>query len=408
MAGRVQETRCTRETQINSGLSDLFVGREKEVSQVGNLLNLLQPKTRVVRVSGPRGSGKTTFLAYLHEEVIPKMESSCVSTLVRISPNDLEGSHNKQNCLHIKNHPTKDVGDYRGLNTLLHFLASQYNIDFDSTLILLEKIDSIVKYIGSHRDTRFVLIIDGEFNSWNEIKNMEKGFFRNLLSLENFYLIISEEGRPRTWTNNYVNEGAIFKLKPFEEPELEDQVKKLGIPTINGDILQTIYDIGKGYPIFTDILAKAKDPLSKKTLVECIYRLFSELPYNKKEKNRIFDYLKALSVFDTFSEAEVRALFPKANAKEEITKLSRTGLISWKDGGYKIDPSLKAILDLYMDMYDPSVLLILGTAIAHLKELSNKKEYKKFKKIYEEKIRALIDRHDRLRVSSTPFFKTTF
>lgn len=162
-------------------------------------------------------------------------------------------------------------------------------------------------------------------------------------------------------------------------------------------MLQTIHDIGKGYPIFTDILANAKDPLSEETLVKCIYRLFSELPYNKKEKNRIFDYLKALSVFDTFSEAEVRALFPKANAKEEITKLRRTGLISWKDGGYKIDPSLKAILDLYMDMYDSSVLLILDKAIAHLNNLKIERENTRFINIYEEKKKALIERYERLR-----------
>lgn len=395
MAERDLKSKRKKESQINSGP---FVGREGEVIELKNFLNVLCPRNRVVRVSGPRGSGKSTLLTYLHENVIPKMGSNCVSTLVRISPNDPEGSHNKQNRLHIKSHPTKDVKEYRGLNTLLDFLASQYKIDFDFNLVLAERIDSIVKYIGSHRDTRFVLIIDGEFNSWKEIENMiKRGFFGNLLTLENFYLIISEEGRPRTWPNIYVNEGIRLKLKPFEKPELEDQVKKLGIPTINGDKLQTIHDIGKGYPIFTDILAKAKDPLSKETLVKCIYRLFSELPYNKNEKNRIFDHLKALSVFDTFGEAEVRALFPEANAKEEINKLWRTGLISWKDGGYKIDPSLKAILDLYMDMYDPTVLLILGKAIEHLKNLSSEKEIDRFKRKYEEKIEALINRFNRLR-----------
>lgn len=176
MAERDLKSERKNESQINSGP---FVGREGEVIELKNFLNVLYPRNRVVRVSGPRGSGKSTLLTYLHENVIPKMGSNCVSTLVRISPNDPEGSHNKQNCLHIKNHPTKDVKDNRGLVTLLDFLARQYNIDFDPTLVLSEKIDSIVKYIGSrpHRGIGFVLIIDGESYSWNEIENMEKKGF---------------------------------------------------------------------------------------------------------------------------------------------------------------------------------------------------------------------------------------
>lgn len=362
-----------------------FVDREEEIQQILTLLKQSQPRTRAVIMDGDRGAGKTWLCLHLQRTVFKEKIAGITSWLFSLwSPGENyrpEGEKAQANERFVRE------GERLELDEFLAIIINSLTIELPPNPGLAEKVDLIRRYVQSHVDERFVLILDSAYESdWSLIEQLETHFLGNLLTLSNFFVIVTGRGRPYPWKVPYLIEAIRFGLGPFSVDEIKKQIEKFGLSSLLS--VDEIYAIGQGWPLFTEHLARAKTRAEALGIAADI--LFAVLP--SYERAAVREYFEALCPLDGFGEAEaaVMAQAYKQSAEMEdgraiCRKMNQTRLVSWKNGRYEMNQPVQNILRKYLPIKDKGEWIRLQkAAYCHFKAQAADRSMERFRPFFEE------------------------
>lgn len=360
-----------------------FIDRDEEISQILNLLKQSQPRVRAVVIDGDRGVGKTWLSLHLQRTVFKQEISGVTSWLFSLwSPGENyhpEGERAQENEYFVRE------GQPLKLDDFLELIRKSLSIEWPPQPNLAEKVDSIRRYVQSHTDGRFVLILDSAYESdWSLLEQLETHFLGNLLTLSNFFVIVTGRGRPYPWKIPYLIEAIHFGLGPFSVDEIKKQIAKWGLsPFLSMD---EIYTIGLGWPVFTEHLARAKNRLEALEFARDI--LFAVLP--AYERTEVREYFEALSPLDGFGESEAALMVKtyKQNGDQDgraiCRKMNETRLVSWKNGRYEMNAPVKNILRQYLLVKDKNAWIRLhAAAYRHFEAQAGDRTMERFRPHFE-------------------------
>lgn len=351
------------ETFISSSPYDpkKFVGREEEIKQIITLLQQSQPRVRAVVIDGDRGVGKTWLSLHLQRTVFKQEIKGLTSWLFSLwSPGEHyhpEGDKPQKNEYFVREGGKLEIDEF------LAIIINSLSIELPPNPVLAEKVDAVRRYAQSHVDNRFVLILDSAYESdWSLLEQLETHFLGNLLTLNNFFVIVTGRGRPYPWKVPYLIEAVRFGLGKFSVEQIKEQLKKFSLSaSISVD---EIYAIGAGWPLFTEHLARAKDRAEALDIAADI--LFAVVP--AYERAQIRKYFEALCPLDGFGETEA-ALMVKTyeqngaqDGRSLCKKMNETRLISWKNGRYEMNEPVRNILRQYLPRKDKDAWICLHCA----------------------------------------------
>lgn len=324
-----------------------FTDREEEVNQILTLLKQSQPRVRAVVIDGDRGVGKTWLSLHLHRTVFKQDIRVVASWLFSLwSPGE---NYHPEGDKKQSNERFSREGEQLKLDEFLEIIIKSLPIELPPNPNLTERVDTIRRYVQSHTDNRFVLILDSAYESdWSLIEQLETNFLGNLLTLSNFFVIVTGRGRPYPWKVPYMIEAVHFGLGKFTVGQIKEQLKKFGLSSSLS--INEIYEIGLGWPLFTEQLARAKNRVEALSIAADI--LFAVLPAHERAEVR--DYFEALSPLDGFGEAEA-ALMVKTykqtgdqDSRAICRKMNETRLVSWRNGRYEMNSPVQNILRQYL------------------------------------------------------------
>lgn len=326
--------------------SSKFVNREEEIQQILLLLKQPQPRVRAVVIDGDRGAGKTWLSLHLHRTLLKTEIMGITSWLFSLwgsgDDNRPEGEKEQENERFVHQ------GDKIKLEDFLRIIEESLTIQLPPNAIFAEKVDAIRRYIQSHSDKRFVLILDSAYESdWSLLEQFETHLLGNLLTLNNFFVIITGRGRPYPWKVPYLIEAIRFGLGTFSVDQIKKQIEKFGLSSILS--VNEIYEIGKGWPLFTEQLARAKNHTEALKIAADI--LFAVLP--SIERGEIRAYFEALAALDGFGESEASLMVrtytgAEHDGREICRKMNDSRLASWKNGRYEMNAPVLNVLRKYV------------------------------------------------------------
>lgn len=325
-----------------------FVNREEEkIQQILSLLRQSQPRSRAIIIDGDRGAGKTWLSLHLHRTVFNQEITGITSWLFSLCSSGEK--YRPGGAKEHKNERFVSEGEILQIEEFLEIILKNLYIENITKLNLAERVDLVRRHVQSHIDERFVLILDSAYESdWSFLEKLEAHFLGNLLTLNNFFVIITGRGRPYPWKVPYLIESVQFGLGKFSIEQIKEQINKLGFSFSLS--IDEIYEIGQGWPLFTEHLARAKDRIEALDIAADI--LFTVIPAQDREQIR--KYFEALCPLDGFGEVEA-ALMVKTyeNNNTEDGRLicrmmNETHLTSWKNGRYEMNKPVQNILSQYL------------------------------------------------------------
>jgi hypothetical protein len=370
---------------------DKFIDREQEIDQIIALLQQSRPRIRAVVIDGDRGAGKTWLSLHLHRIVFRKEINGLTSWLFSLwSPGENYqpwGDKPQGNEYFVQENERLKIDGF------LSIIINSLSIELPPNPVLIEKVDAIRSYVQNHPDERFALILDSAYESdWSSLGEsllgqIETHFLGNLLTLNNFFVIVTGRGRPYPWKIPYLIEAIHFGLGKFSITQIQEQLKRFNLSSIL--LAQDIYNIGEGWPLFTEHLARAKDRIEALDIAAKI--LFAVVPVH--ERLQIRKYFEALCPLDGFGEMEAALMVEiyekndKQDGRAICKKMNETRLISWKDGRYVMTPPVQKILEQYLPLQNPRVWIDLHcAAYNHFERQYKKQELRRFQPVFEKQM----------------------
>jgi hypothetical protein len=361
-----------------------FINREEEIKQITSLLQQSQPRVRAIVVDGNRGAGKTWLSLHLHRTVFKNETKGLTSWLFGLwSPGENyrpEGETPQPNERFVREKDKLEIEEF------LAIILNSLSIELAPKTVLAEKVEAIRNYVHTHSDSRFAIILDSAYESdWALLEQLEAHFLGNLLTLNNFFVIVTGRGRPYPWKIPFLIEAVRFGLGQFSVEQIKEQLEKFGLSSILS--VDEIFDIGQGWPLFTEQLARAKNRAEALDTAEDI--LFAVI--QRQEREQIRKYFEALCPLDGFGETEA-ALMVKTYDQNEAQdgraickKMNATRMISWKNGRYVMNEPVLKILRQYLPVKNKDTWIRLHcAAYRHFEAQSRERVMERFKPFFEE------------------------
>ncbi len=338
-------------TMSTTYLPDRFVDREKEIEQIKNLLQQPKPPVRAVVIEGERGAGKTWLSLHLHRVVFKQLPAitSFFFSLADPGEDTFTQSAAPQDEWFI-GHRTLDEAF---LDDLLDVFLAVLSLTPYPESTVGEKVSMICHSIRTHPDVRYLMILDSAYESdWTFLEKLEEQFLSKALVFPNFFMIITGRGRPYPWKIPELIEAMRLGLEPFPIEYVQEQLNRLGLsPNLS---VEDIFDIGQGWPLFTERLAQARE--REEALEMAANLLFSIVPPG--ERTVVRSYFEALCPLDGFAETEAEEMVrADVEGKKEVPDgrticrtMHETRMIAWKNGRYEMNRPVQVILRQYLKL----------------------------------------------------------
>ncbi len=364
-----------------------FVYR-KEIEQVISMLRQPQPGPRAIIFEGDRGAGKTWLSLHFQRVIFKNEMEGVISWLFSLcSPG--ENYHPWGDQLQ-ENEYFVSEGEPLSIENFLEKIIESSKIEPPPNPALEEKVDAVNRYVQDHADHCFVLILDSAYESdWKLLEALETHFLGKLLTLSNFFVIVTGRGRPYPWKTPSLIEALRFRLGKFSFEEVQEQLRRFGLSPILSE--EAIYKIGEGWPIFTEHLAQAKNQTN--ALDIAVEILFAIVPV--RERQQVRRYFEALCPLEGFGETEVALMVENYEGKADqdgraiCRKMNETRLVSWKNGGYEMNEPVGKIVRQYLQLTNQEAWLRLHkTAYDHFAKQAQDASMERFRPFFEKQANA--------------------
>jgi energy-coupling factor transporter ATP-binding protein EcfA2 len=226
-------------------------------------------------------------------------------------------------------------------------------------------------------DQVIVLLVDHVYEAdWDLLDALEEYVLGPLAVEPQTLIVLAGRGRPYPFTTPELRFDAVYvDLKPFDLPKTRKQLKRQRKRAVSR--AQKIYDIGKGNPLATYLLAEYEDP--GEALDQVIHEMLKNIE-DLSRRQRVREYLEALCVLQVFDEARIPAMlaayhddpqyrqWTHAQARQVREALVETGFAHWDsdESAYALDKPVRQLVEQYMRNNKPSIWERLQCAAADL------------------------------------------
>lgn len=324
--------------------SSLFVNREPEVQlveqKIARLLEGLPVSLPHTAFHGPRGSGKSWLLNYLHD-TLPQRFGNRITLI--FSPLDPRDSHLAENVLKS------------ACSVLSISLPAGASLD-EISLWLTNRCREAGRPVG--------IIVDELDKVPSEVlKQIELYYISPLFRLPNVLLILgSRVPAPggRLGDVEFKRRVENWDLLPFDQRQTEEQIRKLGHnPAIAPEVLAA----GGGYPISNAILSQEWATAPDQALEKCAQALLEGVPEDLRQ------YFRALCVPDIIEIERMPCLlvsyfggnpsyWDTQRCRRILMDMVRTHLVRWSkwtSSGYGMDPAVRQVLRNALQRSNPTL-----------------------------------------------------
>lgn len=364
----------SRDVFIHRSEVDLIQGKFRQFIESGGREG--PPKAILFR--GERGFGKTWLCFHLHRTVLPDISTNIASLYIALFPLPKEYQKDLKDREWVIPETPKPEETCK---SLMAWACGQLGIPYPNDPTLLELRRALVggveaKFIGVNA---LVLILDSVFEAdWKLLETVEENMLAPLAELPNFFFIMTGRGRPYPWISPILRMGMKEKtLKDFPIEQL-----------IRGN--RQIAELSGGSPLVGYALMQTDDPV--RALDEVAEYLLEVIPPSL-ERRRLRDAFEAFCVLEEFREGEMEVMLkayyeakkqplPPNPIREVRDDLLKTYLFRWEGGGFRVDASLKNVLQNYLKHHQPELWRHLNCA-AYKIYLSYAEKYSQYRKEYE-------------------------
>jgi hypothetical protein len=361
----------SRDAFIHRSEVDLIQGKFKQFFESGGRES--PPKAILFR--GERGFGKSWLCFHLHRTILPQF-SNLTSLYIALSslPKEYDTVEGEW-VIPQEPKPEETCKD------LMVWVCDQLKIPYPNDPTLLEARRALVGGV----ETKFtsanalVLILDSVFEAdWDLLETVEQNFLAPLAELSNVFFIMTGRGRPYPWISPALRVG-------MEEETLKDfPIEKL----TRGN--RAIEEMSGGSPLVSYALLQSDDPV--RALDEVAGYLLEVIPPTL-ERRRVREAFEALCVLDEFREGEMEVMIqaycqargepvPQKSIRDLRDDLLKTYLFRWEGGGFRVDASLRNVLQQYLKHHQPDLWKQLNCA-AYKIYLSYAEKYQQYRQEYE-------------------------
>lgn len=372
---------------LPSYASEKFINRAKEIEAVVSMLKNPKSTVRSIVFLGERGSGKLWLSLHLHRTILRDLKG-VTSWLFSLEP-PAEGYMPWGQKARVNEYFVKRDKRFEIDKFLLNIAKNLFG-ELPRAHTILEIVADIRHYVLKHSDEQFVLILDSAYEGdWSLLEQLEAYFLGDLLSLKNFFVIITGRGRPYPWKIPHLITATRFDLGRFSIIEIQEQIEKLGLSLPLS--AKSIYDIGGGWPLFTSLIAYSRDEANILEIAADI--LFGII--SVQERSKIRRYFEALCPLDGFGETEaalmVGAYDPMSEREDGrfiCRKMNETRLVGWKNGRYIIDEAVQEVLRKYLLLFKRDTWIRLNAAAhRHFETEANDPTMSRFRFFFEEQMK---------------------
>lgn len=367
----------SRESFIHRSEVDLIQGKFKQFLESGGKEG--PPKAILFR--GERGYGKTWLCFHLHRTILPDFPNltSLYIALFRLPAEyTLE---EKEEWVIPAAAQQETLQPEKICISLMTWICEQLEIPYPHDPTLIEARRALVGGVESKfTETRaLVLILDSVFEAdWELLETVEENMLAPLAELPNVFFIMTGRGRPYPW------------ISPALRLGMEEETLK-GFPI--GQLTRgnkQIDDLSGGSPLVGYALMQTDDPI--RALDEVAEYLLEVIPPSL-ERRRLRDAFEAFCVLDEFREGEMEVMlkayyeakkqvmppYPIRDVRDDLLK---TYLFRWEGGGFRVDASLRNVLQNYLKHHQPELWTQLNCA-AYKIYLSYAERYQQYQTEYE-------------------------
>lgn len=356
-----------------------------ERGEIETVRVILNHDKRGILFRGESGFGKTWLAFHLHRMVFPDIQDvkSFYISLGRLSDiyeRDLRSEDEWSPKPQIQR---PDAFCFE----LISWLCVKLGIKYSPSSSLTELATELVTGIQEHYSSRkMVFILDSAFEvDWSIVELLERMLFAPLIILPNTFFIMMGRGRPYPWV---LPQFRIMETHTLGNFGISDFAK---LPAI-----ETLLQIIEGSLLIASFVLRKLEMEPINLIDEFINYSIQLVPPDHRADIRLS--LDAICLLEGFRDEEMLEMlkcyqdtkdeeWDLTNLRGLRENLGRAGLLSWKDGGYYIEDSLRTALKKFMQFRKFNQWLRLNSSAYSLYQ-DYAKAYPRFKEFFENKAKS--------------------
>ncbi len=356
-----------------------FVDRHGEVGLVTDAVRQLQnpggkqqgPKAIVFR--GERGLGKTWLAFHLNRTALNDLKAVTLYLAFYPLPREYRDDLRENECIVVQDSSTENT-----CLELMKWVCQKLGIAAPRDASLVEARRALIGGVQPifTQSKVLVIILDAVYEAaWEFVEAVEENFLAPLADLPNTLFVMTGRGRPYPFVSPIFRTRLVeCTVEELPKQNLEDLMR--AYPPVSDLDSERLTALGGGSPLVGYLLLQAHDPVQE--LDSIVDYLLGAAP-PELNRQRLRESFEALSVLEVFRENEMDVIVKeyyriKSNrptrplealpvpVRQLRDELLKTNLFYWVDDGFRIDGSLRIVLNNYLKRNQNGLWLGLNCA----------------------------------------------